>query len=260
MRTLEPAAIRANCIWNPENPDVEFQMKQAASTTVHEVAHLYQDAVGVGGPSWWVEGQATFFETFEEYPVHDRLRKLAELRGGDFPTFQGQGPNAGGALTADEDGCTHLIYDMGASFMQWIVATQGGMDTYRAIVDEMSTGILLADALEAATGIPMVDLENEWRAFLGVEPIPAEVFDPGLALSDPVEPFFAPDEQVILPAAPFQQLIYSAPTTQSAANAACFANSPVTIKRAGSDGSLNWYEVDCMGLTGWMNQGQLVAQ
>ena len=153
VRTLEPAAIRENCIWNPEQPSVEFQMQMAASTTTHEVAHLYQEEFGVQrGPDWWVEGQAAFFEPYEEYPVHERLRSLADLRGGDLPSFQGEGPG-GGALTASEDGCTHLIYDMGNSFMRWLVDNHGGMVTYRAIVDGLAHNATLPDALELATGV-----------------------------------------------------------------------------------------------------------
>lgn len=259
VRPLEPATIRQDCAWNPENPTVEFQMNQAASTTTHEVAHLYQHELGIGGPSWWVEGQAMFFETFEEYPVNERLRALADLRGGDFPSFQGDGPG-GGAVTAQEDGCTHLIYDMGSSFMRWIVDTYGGMDTYYAIVETMSQAKTLDNALVAATGKTMVELENEWRAFLGVGPIPEEILDPAAALGDPVEPFYAEGESVMMPAAPFSQPIYNAPRTNSIADAACFANTPLTILRAGNDGAVNWYEVDCMGMQGWMNQGQLNAQ
>ncbi|MBN1681370.1 MAG: hypothetical protein JW966_13900 [Anaerolineae bacterium] len=259
VRTLEPASIRADCIWNPTDPTVEFQMNQAASTTTHEVAHLYQQEIGVAGPGWWLEGQATFFETFEEYPVHDRLRTLAKMRDGDLPSFQGDGPG-GGPFTVAEDGCTHLMYDMGASFMRWLVAEHGGMDTYLGIVNEMARAIPLEQALETVTGMTFLELENEWRAFLGVGEVPLDVLDPAAALDDPIEPFFAEGESVTLPAAPFQSPIYNYPTTTSIADAMCFGNMPVTILNAGSDGVMNWYEVDCMGMIGWMNQGQLVAQ
>ncbi|MBI5958490.1 MAG: hypothetical protein HY866_07145 [Chloroflexi bacterium] len=259
VRTLEPAEIRKDCLWNPENPTAEFQMQQAASTTTHEVAHLYQQETGVQrGPAWWIEGQAMFFETFEEYPVHERLRTLANLRGGDLPTFQGAGPG-GGALTASEDGCTHLIYDLGASFMSWLVDTHGGMDTYRGVVEEIRHGANLVQALETVTGQPFLDLENEWRAFLGVSPVAADVLDPGLTLGAPAEPFFAEGDTVILPSAPFSQPIYTEPKVRSVAMGACFASSKVTIRRAGHDGTVNWYEVDCTGMVGWMNQTQLVA-
>ncbi len=255
VRPLEPAAIRAECIWNPQQPSVEFQMNQAASTTTHEVAHLYQQERGVSGPTWWIEGQALFFEVFEEYPVDERLRKLAELRG-DLPTLQGDGPS-GGALSTQDDGCTHLLYDMGASFMIWLVDTHGGLDTYRSIVDDMALGIRLATALENTTGRTFLELENEWRAYLGVGPVPAEILDPALALDDPVAPFYATGEQVTMPPAPFQQPLYSRPAANSIADAACFANSPVTILKTGYDGATNWYQVDCMGMTGWMSQDQI---
>lgn len=258
VRTLEPAAVRKDCIWNPAEPNLEFQMNQAASTTVHEVAHLYQQEVGVGGPGWWVEGQAMFFETFDEYPVHERLSTLEDMMNRDFPTLQGDGPG-GGPYTAAEDGCTHLMYDMGSSFMDWLVETRGGMDTYRAIVEEMKLGIPLADALETATGTPFVDLENEWRAFLGITPVSAEMLDPGLALDEPADPAFGIGELVTLPATPFTASLYNEPSEKSISDAVCFASTEVTILRAGNDGAMNWYEVDCMGLVGWMNQGQLAG-
>jgi hypothetical protein len=257
VRTLEPAAIRQNCIWNPQDPGEEFQFNQAASTTVHEVAHLYQDALGLNGPSWWIEGQATFFETFAEYPVHDRLRKLAELRG-SFPSFQGEGPG-GGAYTAAEDGCTHLIYDMGSSFMLWLADTHGGLDMYRQIVDQMSAGNTLEVSLQNVTGQSLLDLENEWRAFLGQPEVPLALVNPGAVLNPPAEPFFAVGASVTIPATAFQVLLYSRPSETSAASGACFANTTVEIQQAGNNGMVNWYEVDCMGQIGWVNQTQLAG-
>ena len=144
--------------------------------------------------------------------------------------------------------------------MRWIVANHGGIDTYRTIVEEMARASTLGEALEVATGETFLELENEWRAYLGVGPVPAEVLDPAAAMLAPAEPYFAEGEQVVLPATPFQQPIYNAPSTRSIADGACFANSPVTILKAGSDGTLNWYQVDCLGMVGFMNQGQLVSQ
>lgn len=224
---------------------------------MHEVAHLYQNELGVGGPPWWVEGQATFFETFPEYPVHERLSTLGELRG-EFPSFQGTGPG-GGPYTTAEDGCTHLIYDMGSSFMLWLADTHGGLDMYRMIVTEMAQGSSLEQALVSATGLTLLELENEWRAFLGFGPVPLEVLDPGSALASPREPSFAIGESINLPATSFQALIYSQPTETSVAIGACFANTAATILRTGNDGTVNWYEVDCMGQVGWMNQVQLAG-
>ena len=57
----------------------------------------------------------------------------------------------------------------------------------------------------------------------------AEVLDPSLTLGEAAEPFYADGEQVTLPATPFQQPMYTEPSTTSMANAACFANTAVTI-------------------------------
>ena len=123
----------------------------------------------------------------------------------------------------------------------------------------MSHGITLAQALQTVTGLSLVDLENEWRAFLGVGEIPAEVLDPASALGKPADPYFEVGEQVTLPATPFQQRIFTTPEEKPIANMTCFGSTPVTILRAGNDGTTNWYEVDCMGLVGWMNQSQLAG-
>ena len=253
VRTLEPAAIRAECLWNNPEPTVEFQMQQAASTTTHEVAHIYQQERGVSGPAWWVEGQATFFENWMEYDVHDRLRKLAELRGGELPTLQGEGPS-GGPYTVAEDGCTHLMYDMGASFMIWLTDVHGGLDTYRAVVDEMAMAHPLSEALETVTGISFLDLENEWRAYLGIGPVAPEILDPALALDVPQDPYFEVGELVTMPASPFQLPMYTKPTERSISNATCFANTSAMVLFAGRHAETNWYEMDCMGMIGWMNQ------
>ena len=253
VRTLEPAAIRANCIWNPAEPSIEFQMNLAASTVSHEIAHLYQQELGVNGPVWWIEGQATFFEVFDEYPIDERLRNLASLRNGEWPSFQGDGPG-GGALTASEDGCTHLIYDMGASFMNWIVDYHGGIETYRAIVDELRKNQPFSVALETATGITFIDLENEWRTYLGVGVIPAEILDPAAILSEPVDALFGVGDSLTLESTTLQTPLYNRPSAVSVASSACFTGSTVTILRVGYDGAQNWYEVDCQGLVGWLNE------
>jgi hypothetical protein len=259
VRTLEPAAIRKDCIWNPQNPTVEYQMNMAASTVTHEVAHIYQEEFGVNrGPSWWIEGQATFFETFEEYPVHERISKLAQLTDGPFPTLQDPSLSRGTQITY-EDGCTHRGYDMGASFMKWLTEDYGDMEMYNAIVQEVKRGTTVEDALQVVTGKTFLELENEWRAFLGIPPVAPEQLDPALALGEPDDPYFEVGEIVTLPSTPFQQPMYNKPTEISIADAVCFANMQATILRAGSDGTVNWYEVDCMGMVGWMNQGQLVG-
>lgn len=256
VRTLEPAEIRADCIWNEAVPSLDYQINRVAGTVSHEIAHLYQQELGINGPTWWIEGQAKFFQYFDEYPIDERLRQLAELRNGDFPSFQGDGPG-GGAFTAVQDGCTHLIYDMGASFMNWIVDNYGGLETYRAIVDELTRGRALDVALENVTGFTLLELENGWRAYLGVGPVPAEVLDPGAILSEPVDPLFDVGDTLVLETANLREPLYNKPAEDALATSSCFGNSPLTILRAGNDGRQNWYEIDCQGLTGWITEGIL---
>jgi len=53
--------------------------------------------------------------------------------------------------------------------------------------------------------------------------------------------------------------LYEKPGPRVLANASCFAGMPVTILRAGSLDGVDYYEVDCMGMTGWMTRDQLVG-
>jgi hypothetical protein len=169
VRGLEIEEIRKDCVWN-EPRDLAWQMQFAASVATHEVAHLYQYAFFGGlGPAWWIEGQATFFE-IDMGPVDQRLQRLASL-GEDLPTLQGSGPS-GMVSTPASDGCTHLGYDMGASFINWLVNTQGGFDMHRRIVELTKTGYILTDAIEHATGVPFLELERQWRTYIGLAPEP----------------------------------------------------------------------------------------
>jgi hypothetical protein len=168
VRGLEIEEIRQNCIWN-EPRDLDWQMRFAASVATHEIAHLYQYEFFNGqGPAWWIEGQATFFELDTGY-VDDRMRNLARFQ--DLATLQGQGPS-GMVGTAAADGCTHLGYEMGASFINWLVNTHGGFETHLQIVELMDRNVSLQDALEQATGVPFLELEKQWRVYVGLKAEP----------------------------------------------------------------------------------------
>ncbi|MCB9436003.1 MAG: hypothetical protein H6673_03305 [Anaerolineales bacterium] len=165
VRGLEIEDIRTECIWN-EPRDLEWQMRYAASVATHEVAHLYQYAYGSRGPAWWIEGEATFFE-LEMGPVDERLRHLVTVLDQDLATLQGQGPS-GQVGTPALDGCTHLGYDMGASFINWLVTTHGGYATHLKIVELTAANTILDQAIERATGVPFSELEYQWRQYLGL--------------------------------------------------------------------------------------------
>lgn len=165
VRGLEIEEIRQDCIWNEERSP-EWQMRYAASVATHEVAHLYQYAYGSRGPAWWIEGEATFFE-LEMGPVDARLRHLVTVLGQDLTTLQGQGPS-GQVGTPSLDGCTHLGYEMGASFINWLINTHGGYEAHKQIVELVSSNVILDEAVEAVIGISFPELENQWRQYIGL--------------------------------------------------------------------------------------------
>jgi hypothetical protein len=141
--------------------------------------------------------------------------------------------------------------------MNWIVDNQGGIATYRAIVNELTHARTLEVALENATDFTMLELENEWRAYLGAGPVPLAVIDPASVLVDTVDPLFAVGDSFVFESANLRTPLYNKPAESVIANSVCFANSTVTILRSGNDGQQNWYEVDCQGLSGWITESAL---
>ncbi|MCI0714583.1 MAG: hypothetical protein L0154_30795 [Chloroflexi bacterium] len=168
VRTLDIEDIRKDCIWN-EPRDLNWQMSFAASVTTHEIAHLYQyEFFTTQGPAWWIEGQATFFES-DSGNFDERIKAIA--RHEDLSSLQGTGPS-GMVGTPAFDGCTHLGYEMGTSFINWWVNSYGGFEAHSEVVELMSRNISLADALEQISGVSFVELEKQWRAYVGLNPEP----------------------------------------------------------------------------------------
>ena len=168
IRGLDIEEIRQDCIWN-EPRDLDWQMEFSMSVATHEIAHLYQYEFFNGvGPAWWIEGQATFFE-WDSGQFDDRMRNLAQTQ--DLATLQGSGPS-GMVGTPASDGCTHLGYEMGTSFINWFVNTQGGYEAHRQVVELMDSNVLLAEALEQVSGVPFAELEMQWREYIGLNPEP----------------------------------------------------------------------------------------
>ncbi len=186
IRGLEIEEIRQDCIWN-EPRDEEWQMRYSASVATHEVAHLYQQAFfGGRGPTWWIEGGATFLE-LEMGPVDQRLRNLAVM-GEDLATLQFGGPS-GMVGTPAIDGCTHLGYEMGASFINYFVNNYGGYEALRQVVELVSQAVGIEEAMEQVSGVPFAELEREWRTYLGFDPDPYIMPTPAFQFPPTVTPF-----------------------------------------------------------------------
>lgn len=186
IRGLEIEDIRKDCIWN-EPRDEEWQMRYSASVATHEVAHLYQHAFfGGRGPTWWIEGSATFFE-LEMGPVDQRLRNLAAM-GEDIPTLQFGGPSGMVGLPA-VDGCTHLGYEIGASFINYFVNNYGGYEALAEVIDLLSQAIGIEDAMEQVSGMSFAEMERQWRMYLGFDPDPYIMPTPAFQFPPTVTPF-----------------------------------------------------------------------
>jgi len=249
--------VRGNeeCIYalQPEEWTMERRINTIYHTTTHEIVHLYQfDILGGSlGPEWWTEGQPEWFGiapgTYDE-----RLRHLATLQ--DIPSLYTQI----GSDQTQADGCYALSYDVGPSFLNYLLANYGGVEIHLKIVELMrGEGLSVYEAVESVTGKPFLEVENEWRAYLGYQPLDLADVDPASALEAPVDPIAAEGDQVTLPASPALSSLYENPGPNQLGNGQCFANTTVTILKVGSLDGIDYYQVDCMGMVGWMTRDQL---
>ncbi len=232
--------------------DVEWLRDRMAFLTVHELVHLYQfeKLGGTLGPTWWVEGQAQWFGTHPgEYDA--RLRHLLTLQ--PLPTLTHE-------ITRDivqADGLPDLAYDMGASFINWLLAHYGGLPTHAAIVQRMHNGDDLYTAVEGVTGETFFALENAWRVYLGAPPLAQTDVDPAAALEEAPDALFAVGESVTLPAAPALVSLMEMPGPKALASGQCFGGMEVTVLRVGALAGTTYVQVDCMGQVGWLQEAQL---
>ena len=235
--------------------DVEWLRDRMAFLTVHELVHLYQfeKLGGTLGPAWWAEGQAQWFGTHPgEYDA--RLRHLVTLQ----PL-----PMLGREITRDivqADGLPDLAYDIGASFINWLLMHYGGLPTHAAIVQRMHDGDDLYTAIETVTGEPFLVLENAWRTYLGAPPLAQTDVDPAAALEVAPDALFAVGESVTLPETPVLVPVMEVPGPKALASGQCFGGMEVTVLRVGALEGTTYVQVDCMGQVGWLREAQLVGE
>ncbi|GAB4575345.1 MAG: hypothetical protein Kow0077_26400 [Anaerolineae bacterium] len=149
----------------------------ARSTVVHELTHFHQYAMNSAiGPTWWVEGQATFFEDpVRPYDPTERVLRLAAM--GELPSLA-YGDTLPGAGTLGPDGCTHVAYDVGAVFLDFLRDNYGGYEAHGEITRLVSENVGIYAAIETVTGKSFAELEAEWRDSLGAGPAPTPVPTP----------------------------------------------------------------------------------
>ncbi len=155
--------------------EAQFGVEDVAYGTItHEVGHLYQFASGSALSSnsacWFIEGDATYFESYQMYNYLGRVKQMAASN--NLPSLQDGGPSCTGDNARD-------AYDIGYSFFKWL-ATTYGPDAHRKVWDLLSQGKSLGDALQTVTGKDFVAMETDFRAWLGMKnpepptPIPTE--------------------------------------------------------------------------------------
>lgn len=246
---------QANCIYlTPREERTETSRLRGAvlGTIPHEVTHLYQyENGGAVGPLWWSEGQAEYF-SYAPGRYDFRLTELAKLDP-TLPTLSDE--TAIGAQAFQADGCYALAYDVGPSFINWLLTSYGGIELHRTIVETYSGGVGIYEAIEQATGKSFFDLENEWRAYTGFTQLSLADIDPAATLDDAPDAKYQPSDSVVMPG-PLPVTLKDDPGG-IIGMAQCFPGTMVAILRVGSLDGVDWYEVDCLGLTGWVTLDDL---
>lgn len=234
--------------------DVDIDIAWLGHVVTHELTHMYQfDIVGgANGPLWWTEGQAEWFGV-DPGDYDARLMNLATMQ--DIQSLT----TSIGSGSIQADGRQALAYDVGPSFINWLLTHYGGIDTMQQIVALQAQTVILYDAIEQVTGASFFDLENGWRQYIGLKPFSLADVDPASALEPYDDPLFAEGDVVTLPALPALSAVYEKPGPRAAASGQCFANMQVTILQIGALDGVPYYKVDCLGQIGWMTREQLVG-
>jgi len=192
QRVPDQARLDRECGGLDLQNDYDYVVRALArSTVVHELTHFHQQAIGATyGPIWWVEGQATFFEDpVQPYDSAARVDGLVALDA--LPSLAYGDSVSGSAGTLGPDGCTHLPYDVGATFMQFLRDNYGGYEAHGQITALIAQNTGVIPAIETVTGRSFAALEAEWRGSLGAGPAPTPVPTPTFALPAIPTPVFA---------------------------------------------------------------------
>lgn len=151
---------------------------------VHEMAHLLLDEAIesrlVKIPAWLNEGLATYFERISQ--KRDGLVENAARDGGLLPL------RAMGAVPGKVNDII-LFYAQSREFVRYLVEERGAA-RMTALIHGLSAGTRLEQAVQDAYGASLSELENDWRAALGAEPLPepATSADPTVSEDPPDEP------------------------------------------------------------------------
>ena len=155
---------------NRENTPAEWRLQDMIHTILHETTHLYQADFRMSGPQYWTEGQADYFSSLTGWRNRDAESRMIAYgaAGYDLPTLQGG--QMGGGSTEAADGCRAIGYAVGETFLRFLITNYGGLEVHREILEALP-GNGVEEAIALVLGKPFVDVENEYRAYLGLPPV-----------------------------------------------------------------------------------------
>jgi hypothetical protein len=158
-------------------------ISMAYEIVLHEIAHLYQGQNGgitTSGQIWFSEGNAEYFNGYDAsvQTSIDNARALAQS--GELPALVDIGRNG------------LIAYEVGLAFWKWL-EERFGDEIHLKVVTLCGRGINWQKALEQATGMSFLNLETDFRAWLGAPNAipPTALPEPTIAFVFP-SPTFAP--------------------------------------------------------------------
>ena len=144
------------------------QGRMNTNTFTHELAHLYtheaiSSAFQGGIPSWLDEGIARFLESGSSEPSSDRLRATVDpdelLSLAHMNTIPGQRRDVA------------IFYPQAGAFVGYLVEKHSHAHL-ADLLGLVNRGRELEDAFEIVYDASLGEVENEWRALFGAEPLP----------------------------------------------------------------------------------------
>ncbi|MBM3947758.1 MAG: hypothetical protein FJ312_00675 [SAR202 cluster bacterium] len=133
---------------------------------VHEMTHLLLDEAMDSRlakvPAWLNEGLATYFERIAQR----RDREVDDaVRDGDLLPLR-----AMGTVPGKPDDVV-LFYAQSRDLVRYLIDERGA-EGMTAVIRGLSAGTKLEQAVQDAYGVSLGDLEDDWRVYIGAEPLP----------------------------------------------------------------------------------------
>lgn len=155
----------------------------AYGTVLHEVGHLYQFFNGgAAGDCWFFEGDATYFEVSQSYDYLAAVQDMAN--DGSLPTLQNGGPSCRGSNARE-------AYDIGYAFFKYLAEVYGPQ-AHRELWALIGRGKTSKQAMEEITQMGFVEMETDFRTWLGMQDPEAPTPMPTMEFTFPPTPTYVP--------------------------------------------------------------------